>query len=244
MIDWLREDRQNPSITVADRTLPIAIRRHAQARRLVMRLAPDGSEVRITMPRWGSTRDALVFAGARTAWLEAQLAALPRPLAIEPGAALPYRGRTITIEWEAAAPRKPRLAADVLSAGGPLASLEQRIRRWLEAEALRLLADDLAFYCARDGRDEPALKLSRARRRWGSCSGPRGGGQCIRINWRLIMAPDHVRRSVVAHEVAHLVHFDHSPAFHSALARLYEGDIAAADDWLRREGRTLYAAFA
>ena len=68
-------------------------------------------------------------------------------------------------------------------------------------------------------------------------------GQCIRINWRLVQAPDHVRRSVVAHEVAHLVHFDHSPAFRALLAGLFEGDLEAADQWLRREGRGLYAPF-
>jgi predicted metal-dependent hydrolase len=57
------------------------------------------------------------------------------------------------------------------------------------------------------------------------------------------MAPDAVRRSVVAHEVAHLVHFDHGRAFHALLAELYEGDLAAADRWLKREGRALYLPF-
>jgi predicted metal-dependent hydrolase len=65
----------------------------------------------------------------------------------------------------------------------------------------------------------------------------------IRINWRLIMAPDFVRRSVVAHEVAHLLHFDHSPAFHDCLAGLFEGDVAAANAWLKRDGRGLYQPF-
>ena len=57
------------------------------------------------------------------------------------------------------------------------------------------------------------------------------------------MAPDFVRRSVVAHEVAHLLQFDHSPRFHAALAALYEGDLAAADRWLKQHGRGLYAPF-
>jgi hypothetical protein len=52
-----------------------------------------------------------------------------------------------------------------------------------------------------------------------------------------------VRRSVVAHEVAHLVHFDHSPAFHALLDRLFEDDIEDANRWLSRHGRELYAAF-
>ena len=89
----------------------------------------------------------------------------------------------------------------------------------------------------------PELRLSRAQRRWGSCSGDGKTGRRIRINWRLVMAPDHVRRSVVAHEVAHLVHFDHSPAFHHLLSRLFEDEIARADAWLKTQGRSLYAAF-
>ena len=92
--------------------------------------------------------------------------------------------------------------------------------------ALRLLQEDLAFYYTRAGLDQPSLRLSRAQRRWGSCSGERATGRCIRINWRLVMAPDHVRRSVVAHEVAHLVHFDHSPAFYRMLGQVYDADIA------------------
>ena len=57
------------------------------------------------------------------------------------------------------------------------------------------------------------------------------------------MAPEWVRRSVVAHEVAHLVHFDHSPRFHALLGEIYEDDIREADSWLRREGRSLYRHF-
>ena len=243
MIDWLRDEMREPSVTVAGRTLPIVLRRHARATRLTMRLSPDGGEVRITLPRWGRTRDALVFAEARSEWIAAQLARVPAPLAIGPGASVPYRGQALTIDWSERHPRKPVLNGDTLRLGGTADSLPQRVRRWLEGEALRLFAQDLTSYCARDGRAAPDIRLSRAQRRWGSCTGERDTGRVIRINWRLVMAPDHVRRSVVAHEVAHLTHFDHSPAFHAALARLYEGDIGVADDWLKREGRRLYAAF-
>ncbi len=140
-------------------------------------------------------------------------------------------------------PRRPQLDGAALRIGGPEETLAARVQRWLEAEALRLLAEDLDDYCLRAGRPVPELRLSRARRRWGSCSGPGNGTAGIRINWRLVQAPDPVRRSVVAHEVAHLVHFDHSPAFRALVRRLFEGDLAQADDWLRREGRGLYAAF-
>lgn len=243
MIDWLRRGREEPSVTIGDRVLPLAIRRHPRATRLTMRLAPDGSEVRITLPRWGRTLDALVFVRSRTEWLERQLAAVPEATPPAPGATLAYRGERLAIEWDPRLPRKPAFGQASIRLGGPEDTVAARIRRWLEAEALRLLGEDLAHYCARAGRPVPELRLSRAQRRWGSCSGPRDAGHCIRINWRLVQAPDAVRRSVVAHEVAHLVHFDHSPAFRALLAGLFEGDLEAADQWLRREGRGLYAAF-
>ncbi len=177
---------------------------------------------------------------SRCDWLASQLAALPA--AAEPlrdGALLPYRGMPLRIEHREDAPRRPRLLEGCIRLGGPGDTLSPRLRRWLEAEARRLLAEDLAHYSAMAGLAAPKLALSRAQRRWGSCSSK----GMVRINWRLVMAPDHVRRSVVAHEVAHLLHFDHSERFHALLASLFEGDIAEANRWLKREGRGLYQPF-
>jgi predicted metal-dependent hydrolase len=239
VIDWLRRPAADPVIEIAGRALPIAVRRHARAKRLTMRLAPDGSEVRVTLPQWCATRDALVFAHARAEWIERQLAAVPQAQPPAPGGTLRFRGEELLIEWGAAHRRTPRLERERLLVGGPAENLPVRLQRWLENEARSLLEEDLAFYCERAGRPAPQLRLSRARRRWGSCS----DRAAIRINWRLVQAPDAVRRSVVAHEVAHLAHFDHSPAFHAELARLFEGDLRAADRWLKDHGRGLYAAF-
>lgn len=252
MIDWLRGSNRDPEVEIAGRKLPVAVRRHPTAKRLTMRLAPDGSEVRVTMPAWGRTKEALEFARSRQDWLAGQLARVPQALAIAPGSTIPWRGENLLVEWEATAPRKPALhPGDRLVLGGPLESIATRVGRWLEGEALALLADDLAFYCSLAEVTPPRLSLSRAQRRWGSCSSERptppgtltGTQRCIRINWRLVMAPDHVRRSVVAHEVAHLAHFNHSPQFHAQLAAIFEGDIPAADRWLKAHGRQLYAAF-
>jgi predicted metal-dependent hydrolase len=155
-----------------------------------------------------------------------------------------YRGERLAIDWAATRARQPLLQDQVLRLGGPADTLAARVQRWLEAEALRLGEQDLAHYCAAARQPVPEFGLSRALRRWGSCSGERDGARRrIRLNWRLIQAPDHVRRSVVAHEVTHLVHFDHSPAFHRLLESLFEGDLKGCDDWLRREGRGLYASF-
>ena len=45
--------------------------RHPRARRYVIRVADDGT-VRVTVPRWGSKREAEAFAGQQRAWIEKQ----------------------------------------------------------------------------------------------------------------------------------------------------------------------------
>lgn len=52
-------------------------------------------------------------------------------------------------------------------------------------------------------------------KRWGSCS-----DGTLRLNWRIIQAPKSLVDYVVAHEVVHLAHEHHGPAFWSALGRL------------------------
>ena len=203
-----------------------------------MRLAPDGSEVRITMPRWGRTEDALVFARARLEWLERQLAALPQAQTPRPGGMVHYRGERLAIDWDPAHPRGPRLAGASVRIGGPAENLPRRASALARGRGAATAGGRISrYYCARAGHVPPPLRLSRAQRRWGSCSDRR----TIRINWRLVQAPDFVRRSVVAHEVAHLTHFDHSPAFHALLAGLFDGEVHAADAWLKAHGRALYA---
>ena len=251
MLDWLRrpparqpgssgKTAEAPrSIEIGGRELPLRIRRLRNARRMTLRLAPDGSEARVTMPPWGRIGEAESFARDRADWLARQLVHVPARQAPQPGGSILYRGRTLIVVWQEQAPRNPLLGDERVVLGGPEAGVVSRLRRWLEAEALKLFAADLGHYCGLAGVAVPPVRLSRAIRRWGSCA----GDGTIRINWRLVMAPDAVRRSVIAHEVAHLTHFNHSPAFHAHVANLFEGDLGGANRWLRQEGRSLYAPF-
>lgn len=238
MLDWLRRGQKeaDPAIELGGRRVPIVIRRLAQSRRMTMRLAPDGSEIRIAIPRWGRTQDALDFARLRADWLAAQLASHTPRGELAPGGLLLFEGVPHRIEHSPGSARRVAREAGVIRVGGAVDSLAPRLARWMQAQAREHFAQDLDFYCARAAVPMPPLALSGAQARWGSCSA-RGA---IRLNWRLMMAPAPVRRAVVAHEVAHLIHFNHSPAFHALLARLFEGDLEETNRWLKRHGRSLY----
>jgi len=68
-----------------------------------------------------------------------------------------------------------------------------------------------------DGRLPSAVRfVSNQRRRWASCSPATGE---IRLSVRLRNVPDWVLDAVLVHELAHLHHVDHSPAFHTMAER-------------------------
>ena len=109
-------------------------------------------------------------------------------------------------------------------------AIESAIRRWLKQRALAHFTVRCHAYSAQLGLPAPAVRLSNARTRWGSCH---AGGR-IRMNWRLIQLPQDWIDYVAAHEVAHLRQMNHSPAFWQTVALLVP-DHAARRAALRRD---------
>src|SRR5690606_22408188 len=109
------------------RVLPIEISRHPRARRLTLRLAADGSAVKLTVPRWASEGEAVAFARARAQWLAGQLARVPEACPPRNGGTLLYRGVEYLIAWRADASRKPAVGAGAVILGGSQTSLAPRL---------------------------------------------------------------------------------------------------------------------
>lgn len=222
-------------IEVAGRTLPLLVRRSAAARRLTLRACAVSGSVRLTLPARLPAAAALRFLDEHRAWLEREVEArfLP-PAPFLPGGGIRLADEGLRL---AAAPVRRVVRSDqtlLVPASDPvrfnaavLAFARQQARRTLAAEAQALAASI--------GRSVERVRIGDPTSRWGSCSA-RGH---LAFSWRLILAPGFVRRAVVAHEVAHLVHLDHGPAFHALAGQLSEGAHRPARDWLRAHGAGL-----
>lgn len=87
------------------------------------------------------------------------------------------------------------------------------------AEYIRLAKEILpkrtAYWAERMGLYPTQIRITSAQRRFGSCSSE--GHICY--SWRLMQYPPEAIDYVVVHELAHLKHMNHSPAFHALVAR-------------------------
>lgn len=239
MLDRLKTILSNslsdPEVDIEGEAVPVRIRRNARARRISMRADAIKREIRITMPTYAPTSSAMEFVAKKRQWIAARLQSAPEIAPVGAGGEIAVEGEPHVIVWNAAWPRRIEQHEGELRLGGPENMVEQRILRWLKDKARGVFEIEIAHYCAQAGETVPRLSLGDPRSRWGSCSS-RG---TISLSWRLIMAPVSVRRSVIAHEVAHMRHMDHSPEFYAWLDALYEGDRRTADRWLKMHGTGL-----
>lgn len=105
---------------------------------------------------------------------------------------------------------------------------------WYRRRALREFQVRVGEIAARMRVRPGPVRLTGARARWGSCS-PRG---TIRLNWRLVLAPERIIEYVIVHELAHLEHLDHSVRFWVCVEKAMP-DHRDAVQWLRQHGHEL-----
>jgi len=215
---------------------PLEVRRNPNARRMRLSVDPRNGAVVLSLPQRASLKPALLWAEANRGWVDAALAKLPEERPIRAGGTVPYEGEPLLIDWQPARTRTVHHEPGRLVFGGPAESVPMRVLGWLRRQAREVLERETREIAAVAGVSIASVSVADPRARWGSCS---ANGE-IRYSWRLIMAPAFVRRSTVAHEVAHRVHMDHSPAFHRLAKDLLGSDPALARAWLRREGSALH----
>ncbi|MBO9581018.1 MAG: M48 family metallopeptidase [Sphingobium sp.] len=212
------------------------VRRHAQARRLRMRFDPVKGEARLTMPPRAALKSALAWAAEQSDWIERQCLRMADNVRIEDGATIPVEGRRVRIIATGTPGRHIALEEDVMIVGGPVAHAGSRVLRWLKERAKEALDAETRELARRHRLPLATVSIGDPRSRWGSCA----SSGAIRYSWRLILAPPFVRQATVAHEVAHLKHMHHGPAFHDFVRAISPVDPDRARIWLRREGATLH----
>jgi predicted metal-dependent hydrolase len=113
-------------------------------------------------------------------------------------------------------------------------AIKQLLIKWYKQQAESELRDKTGRYSRIIGVNPSSVTIKSFKSRWGSCSISAG----IQYNWKIIIAPDRIVNYVVIHELCHILHHNHSPAFWKAVAR-YCQDYRDCSAWLKINGGRL-----
>jgi len=211
-----------------------------RARRISIRIDARAGRAVVVAPRERLLADAVAFARSKAGWIAERLEARVEGRPLEPGQTIPLHGRDTRLEATGTASAARLVeAADgpVIRSGGEGEAFARRVENLLKREARTALLDRTEVHIRALNQKPVRVSIVDTRSRWGSCS---PHNRSIRYSWRVVLAPPAVLDYLAAHEVAHLVHADHSPAYWAVVHRLV-GDHRPFRNWLKTHGQALHA---
>jgi hypothetical protein len=201
----------------------------------------DG-EVQITCPKSATDLDCRQLLETRRKWIRKALGDLanqPKALihSYKDGDLWLFRGSTYSLMLnnliKGVRVVDSRIEVGCQKQNGPV-YVRRMLESWLRAQALERLIERTSDFSSLMGVTPGLIKIRTYRARWGSCS----SSGLVSYNWRLIHAPDDVLDYVVAHELGHLVHFNHSKEFWH-FVEIYQPDWRTQRAWLKNHSRLL-----
>ena len=213
----------------------VRVKPSQRARRMSLRLDVKIGDIVLTWPRGASEQGALRFIEENRGWIEQRRHKLPQCKVFAEGEAISIHGREYKIV------RKDgrgvtSLVEGLLIVHSRPEHLSRRIKDFLKEKAREVLEEVVAEKLSDINQKSVGIRVIDPKTRWGSCA-PDGS---MMFSWRLILAPPDVLDYVVAHEVAHRIHMNHSPKFWALCASL-TADAGEAKRWLKKNGHALMA---
>jgi len=221
------------TIQIGQPEMTVELRRSPRARRYSLRVSAVDGKISLTMPVGAREKAALDFLHQHERWLRDKLTGQPTPVTPAIGESLPLRGKPHLLV--AGTSRAPVIVGGEIHVPQTDKPIGPRLAAFLKLQARNDIAPLCDTLAAQIGRKVSRITLRDTRSRWGSCN-ERG---CLMFSWRLVMAPPEVLHYVVAHEVAHLVEMNHSPAFWRVVEQL-DPDFQTWRGWLRANGAQLH----
>lgn len=228
------------SLQVGDTTIPYAVRYSTKASKKRIVVTPEGVEVVAPAGTPLEGQDGVyAFVDAKRRWMfdaTQEISDQHRKLLIQKyasGAKLQYKGRWLMLDVQAGDVGQVEIICRSkfhvvvplgLEGVEKLEAIRAAFNGWLRDRALRDLLRFGHRHEERLGVEVEGYRLSEAKSRWGSL----GWDRVARVHWRLVQAPAAAMEYVVAHEVAHLIHRNHSPEFWQTLGR-------TLPDWAERK---------
>ncbi len=215
----------------------IEVKRSARAKRLALRLDPKDRIFHLIVPQSTSMRRASRFAEEHDYWMREKLAELPQAVMFVHDAEFCVMGqlRRVKISSDNSL-KSTRITLNnkeiMVSTNleNPSSRIERFLKKMAKVELTRLAHEKAAMI----NKTINAVTVRDTKSRWGSCSCDGN----LSFSWRLIFAPYESFDYVVAHEVAHLVHLNHSKAFW-AQCRSLSDDFVEGEYWMREHGHEL-----
>lgn len=216
--------------------MDIKVVRSQSANKLILRIDAKERIPVLSVPAFCSQRRAVKFVNDNMDWILQALAKLPEVKKFADGESISLFGQQVVICHRPDEKGGVWLENNLLCVSGKAEFLHRRVRDYIKRQAGDKFYERSKKLAEQIGCKLNGVVIKDTKSRWGSCSSLHN----INYSWRIALAPEFVIDYLMAHEVSHLKHQDHSDAFWACVAQLCP-EWSQGNSWLRRNGKSLYA---
>ena len=187
-------------------------------------------EIVLTCPRFCTKGRAIRFAETQLPWIKAHLQHAPKEIIFCPEMSVSLLGKSYCLK----SGKRTEVIDGVLFISGESSFFHRRVCSYAQKILLPYIQNKAQQFAQELEVHVGRITLRNTSSRWGSCSSTKNLSFC----WKIAFAPLNVIDYLVAHEVAHLAHMNHSPHFWATVDSLIDKR-KEAEHWLKTNGRQL-----
>ena len=215
---------------------PYKIIRKPRRRRLSITISAH-KDVQVLAPKAVSESEIHSFVEANSAWIDRTLKRVEKryvpPKTFKEGELFMFLGENYPLTVQQGPKNHVEFNGQSLSVSYKKTAhvrdqVQSLLLKWYKERAKDIIPDRVVIHAEEMDLDYNDIRIKTLKTRWGSCSSLRN----LNFNWVLMMAPIQVLDYVVIHELAHLVHMNHSKAFW-AVVETYCPDYKTHIKWLK-----------
>lgn len=214
---------------------PIKIISSPRAGKLTLRIDSKERLPVLSVPQRCPVKKAVDFVNFHKEWIFDSLKKIPDSKTFEDTETFSLFGRLVTICHNPKLRKGVFLENNILYVSGEKEFLHRRVRDFIKKQAKNIFYTKSQELAQKIGCRVKDVTIKDTKSRWGSCS-----SMCnINYSWRIALAPEFVINYLIAHEVSHLKHQDHSRNFWNCV-RALEPECSRGRLWLKQHGKELY----
>lgn len=212
----------------------------SRAKNVSIKIEPPGKVV-VVAPKRTSAITIDKFVNSHSHWIQTQVAKLKqRQLLVESESQIMIFGKNYQKKYQFDIKMPVGIFTNQLSiifnfpdtsSQTNSAALNKELEIFLKKIARSYLEKQTKILAIKMNVNYKNLTLRNQKTRWGSCS----SNDNLSLNWRLVHYPSQVIDYVIIHELAHLIHHNHSRKFWQCVAE-YDPDFQLHRSYLKKHG--------
>ena len=223
------------SLVYKDKKIPIKVRKNKLSKSYKLTFDKKDLCGLVSIPKYISFNNGFIFARDNINWIGSQLDVFLPLIIIKDGSKIKFLGKDKVIKFKISEKNYVENFDSQLIIFSKIESHSDVLKKWLKKTTIEHSKRYISEFSVNLNVTINKVKITNSYSYWGACNSKSE----ISINWRLLFCPENILEYIIAHELCHLIEFNHSKKFWQ-LVDITTRNRKFAQKWLKENNNYMH----